>query len=461
MKTFPNRGKLGGARPALAALVAGFAVACTAGAADWPQFLGPVRNGTSTETNLLEKWDASGPKVLWEKDIGTGYCSPSVLGEKLIYFDRVGGEEVVHCLNKKTGAEIWKSAYPSKFQDPYGYNNGPRSQPLLAGNKCFTFGAEGKIRCLDLKDGTVLWQRDTAKEFEIPEAFFGVGSSPVLEDNLLIVAIGGQPNSGVVALNPETGKTLWENVGEINWTGIPMTAWPGEKKVEWRKYEKQASYSTPAIATVNGKKLVFCFMRQGLVALEPKTGVCDFSFWFRARVDESVNAMSPIVVDNDVFISGAYYHVGSVLLKIHPDNKEIHEGWRSTSLEMHWSTPIYYDGYLYGFSGRNEPDARLRCVHYKSGELMWDNDETWAPHSTPQPAVYGRGSLIMADGKLIALGEGGKLGLFKLNSRKMEEICHAQISQLEHPCWSTPALSEKCLYIRSEKKLVSLKFSRD
>jgi outer membrane protein assembly factor BamB len=430
-------------------------------AADWPQFLGPSRNGTSPETGLLEKWDSKGPKVLWQKDIGTGYCSPSIIGDKLVYFDRVGGNEIVHCVDKKSGTELWSSAYPSKFQDPYGYNNGPRSQPLLTASKCYTFGAEGMIRCLDLKDGKIVWEMDTAKQFDIPEAFFGVGSAPVLEDNLLIMAVGGQPNSGVVALNPETGTVVWESVGEKNWTGIPMTGWPGEKKVEWRKFDKQASYSTPTVATVNGRKLIFCLMRQGLVALESKTGACNFTFWFRSRADDSVNAMSPIVVDNDVLVSGAYYKVGSVLLRVHPENKEFHEIWRATSLEMHWNTPIYFDGYLYGFSGRNEPDAHLRCVHFKSGELMWDHDETWVPHSTPQPSVYGRGSMIMADGRLIALGEGGMLGLFQLNSRKMEEICRAQLLQMEHPCWSTPALSDKRLYIRSEKKLICLALARE
>src|SRR5439155_10324218 len=284
--------------------------------------------------------------------------------------------------------------------DPYGYNNGPRSSPLLSGNRCYTFGAEGKLLCLDL-DGHLVWQRDTSTDWNVPPAFFGVGSTPVLEQDLLLVMVGGQPNSGVVALDSKTGKTVWESVGQNNWEGVPMTGWPGEAPVRWQTWEKQASYSSPFVATIHGQRHLLCLMRQGLVSVEPKTGQVNFSFWFRSRVPESVNAMTPVVVDDLIFISAAYYKVGSVLLRVKPDGKGVEKVWRGLSLETHWSTPIHKDGVLYAFSGRNEPDARFRCVEFKTGKLLWDRDESWPPHSTPTPGVYGRGSCILADGKLI------------------------------------------------------------
>ena len=112
-------------------------------------------------------------------------------------------------------------------------------------------------------------------------------------------------------------------------------------------------------------------------------------------------------------------------------------------------TPIYHDGFLYAFSGRNEPDASFRCVEFKTGKVMWERDESWPPHSRPTPNVYGRGSCIMADGKLIVLGEGGLLGLFKVNPKTPEEISRWQVPQLSHPCWAAPVLSRKRLYLRS------------
>ena len=427
---------------------------------DWPQFLGPRANGISIETNLLDKWPEAGPPVLWEKATGTGYGAPSVRGNLLVLHHRKGDEEIVEGFDAGNGNSLWRFGYPSHFVDPYGYNNGPRCTPLLSSNFCYTFGAEGKLTCLELQTGKLVWQRDTGTDFNVPNAFFGVGSTPILEGGLLLVMVGGQPNSGMVAFDAATGKTVWESVGQKNWTGVPMTGWPGEQTVQWNVWEKQASYSTPVAVTIHGRRQILCLMRQGLVSLDPKTGAVNFSFWFRSRANDSVNAMSPVVVDDLIFISAAYYKVGSVLLRVKSDGQSVEEVWRGTALETHWTTPIYHEGYLYSFSGRNEPDARFRCVEFNTGKLMWDRDESWPPHSTPTPSVYGRGSCTLADGKLIALGEGGILGLFKLNPNNLEEICRFQMPQLHHPCWAAPVLSRKRLYLRSEDHLVCINLAK-
>lgn len=426
-------------------------------AEDWPRFLGPNGNGTSSETGLLDAFPTSGPPVLWEKEIGTGYSAPSIRSGKLVLHHRLGNKEIAQAYALPAGGELWRYEYPTAFVDPYGYNNGPRCTPLLTSNRCYTFGAEGKLLCLDLQKGTRLWERDTQKDWNIPEAFFGVGSTPLLEDGRLIVMAGGQPNSGVVALDPETGKTLWESVGAKNWEGQPMIGWPGDRTVEWARFshDKQASYSSPVAATVNGQRQVFCLMRQGLVSLNPTNGQVNFSYWFRATVDESVNAINPVVADDTVFISGAYYRIGSALLKVLPGNKQVEPIWRSTALEIHWTTPIYHAGYLYAFSGRNEPDAHFRCVEYKTGKIMWDRDERWRKYGNATDK-YGRGSAIMVDGKLIVLGEAGLLGLFRVSPEKPEELSRYQMPQLKHPCWAAPILSEKRLYLRSENKLLSI-----
>ncbi|HEX3719349.1 MAG TPA: PQQ-binding-like beta-propeller repeat protein [Verrucomicrobiae bacterium] len=434
--------------------------ACPVWAGDWPQFLGPRANGISDETGLLDKWPTNGPRVVWDKQIGTGYGAPSVIGQRLVFHHRIGDEEIVECLDADTGKSLWHFGYPSHFVDPYGYNNGPRSTPLLTSNLCYTFGAEGKLTCLNLQTGNLVWQRDTGTDFNVPEAFFGVGSTPILEQGLLIVMVGGQPNSGVVAFDPQSGKTVWQSVGASNWEGVPATGSPGEPPVHWKTWDKQASYSTPVGATIHGRRQILCLTRQGLVSLDPKTGSVNFSFWFRSPVNDSVNAMSPVVVDDLIFISGAYYKIGSVLLRVKPDGKSVEQVWRGLAMELHWTTPIYLDGYLYAFSGRNEPDARMRCVEFKTGKVMWDVDESWPRYSTPTPSVYGRASSILADGKLITIGEGGILGLFKPDPAKPEEICRFQLPQLHHPCWAAPVLSRKKLYLRDEDHLVCVDLAK-
>src|SRR5262249_11405078 len=161
-------------------------------------------------------------------------------------------EEVVEALEASTGKPVWRYGYPSHFIDPYGYNNGPRCTPLLTSNRCYTLGAEGKLLCLELATGRPLWQRDTGQDWNGAEAFFGVGSTPILEGSRLIVMVGGQPNAGIVALDAETGKTLWQNVGQTNWQNVITTGWAAEAPYQWTGVEKLASYSSPVAATVHG-----------------------------------------------------------------------------------------------------------------------------------------------------------------------------------------------------------------
>lgn len=451
-------------------------------AEDWPRFLGPRANNTSAETGLVDRFPTNGLRIVWEKEIGTGYSAPSVLGGEVVLFHRVGGEEIVQSFDAATGKPGWRHAYASSFTDPYGYNNGPRCTPLLTSNRCYTFGAEGKLTCLDRRTGKLVWQRDTASDWEIPEAFFGVGSTPWLEGDKLIVMMGAQPNAGVVALDASTGRTLWQNVGKTNWNGVVTIGWRAEKPYEWTGVEKQASYSSPIAATIHGKRHVFCLMRQGLVSLDPVTGSINFTRWFSSFVNESVNAIVPVVQDDLILLSGAYYRIGSVVLRVKADGKSFEEawrdpkhpmdpadrdpekGWRRPSLDVHWSTPVLQQGALYAFSGRNEPDAAFRCVDFATGKLLWSRDEAWRGHPAPgakaQPPVFGRGSLIAADGKLIALGEGGLLGLFKPGTTACEEIARWQVPSLHYPCWAGPVLSEKRLYLRSEDRLVCIDIAK-
>src|SRR5215472_5228981 len=198
-----------------AALVFSSAAFCE----DWPRFLGPQANGVSSETGLLAQWPSNEPPVIWQKQIGAGYGAVSVRGDIVVLHHRLANEEIVEGFEAGTGKSIWDHSYPSHFIDPYGYNNGPRSTPLLTAERSYTFSAEGKLLCLELKTGKLIWQRDTGADWDVPPAFFGVGSSPILEGNKLIVMVGGQTNSGIVAFDPATGKTLWESVGEKNWQG--------------------------------------------------------------------------------------------------------------------------------------------------------------------------------------------------------------------------------------------------
>ncbi len=153
-------------------------------AEDWPQFLGPNRDGTSSETGLLSKWSKKGPPLVWQKKIGDGFSGPVVVGKKLLLFHSMGNKEVVDCLNAETGESIWKSSYPCDYQDNFGKGDGPRSTPVVANKRIYTLGADGYLQCLALKDGKKLWGRSLQQDYDIPANFFGVGTSTVVGGNM-------------------------------------------------------------------------------------------------------------------------------------------------------------------------------------------------------------------------------------------------------------------------------------
>jgi outer membrane protein assembly factor BamB len=441
-------------------------------AEDWPWFLGPRHDGVSGETAIQLNWPEAGPEVLWKHPIGTGYSAPSVLGDHLVVHHRQDDKEIVSCRSVSEGKVLWEHSYKSTFSDPYGYNNGPRCSPILTAKQCYTLGAEGLLCCTSMRDGTVLWQHDLQVDFELPEWFFGVGCSPILDGDRLIVLVGGQPNAGVVAFNTKDGRVLWQAVGRDTWNGVVDAH--ADEPYEWTGEEKIVSYSSPLIAEIHGKRHLLCLMRQGLVSLNPETGALNFKYWFRPKINDSVNAARPVVIGDRIFLSAAYRQ-GSAMLQVKSDGKSYSQLWRDKqNLLAHWSTPIYVDGFIYGFSGRHENEGELRCIDAKTGNVVWKttgftgdvrelsrdretgkivNTVTRKPAPFP---YYGRGSLIRVGDKFIVLGERGTLAVVHVNNQKFIEDCRISFDEIGYPAWAAPVLSNGQLYLRSEGWLVCL-----
>jgi len=260
---------------------------------------------------------------------------------------------------------------------------------------------------------------------------------PIVEGDLLIVAVGGSPNgsrpvdlreakgagSGIVAFDKLTGKMVYKITDEL------------------------ASYSSPVLATIDGRRWCFYFARGGLVGFDPKTGKVDFQFPWRAKPLESVNASNPLIVGNRVLISECY-GIGSALVKIGAGKMsetlwtDMDKERDDQSLRCHWNTPVHVDGYVYASSGRHENEAELRCVELSTGKIIWK-----------EPNLE-RCSLTLIDGHFLCLRERGELLLIKVNPKKFEPVAKWQ-TELDYPSWGAPVVSHGLMYIRGKDRLIA------
>jgi outer membrane protein assembly factor BamB len=384
-------------------------------AADWPQWLGPHRDGISSETGLLKTWPAKeGPPLVWERDVGEGFSGPVVVGERLLLFHRVGDKEVVQCLSALKGTPLWSFDYPTKYVDSYGKGNGPRATPTVDGKRVYTLGAEGWLHCLDLDNGNKIWGRSITADYKVPANFFGVGTSPLVEGNLVLINVGGK-QAGIVAFNKEDGKEVWKATAD------------------------GASYSSPIAATIDGERYAVFFTRQGVVLLDPVNGKVRYEKRWRAQNAASVNAATPLVIGDLLFFS-ASYETGALLLRV--AKKGVEEIWSGDDiLSSHFSTSVHYQGFLYGIEGRQEQGAALRCVELKTGKVQWTKDG------------FGCASMVLAEGHLFAVTERGDLVLVELSPKAYQEKARTHVFK-NLPCRAQIALANGMLYARDGARLV-------
>jgi outer membrane protein assembly factor BamB len=388
-------------------------------ASDWPQFLGPTRNGVSTENNLSLTWPKEGPAILWKAKVGEGWSGPVMAANRVVIFHRVGENEVIDCLDATNGMTLWRAEYPSTYRDDFGFEAGPRATPAIDGQRIFTFGANGILNAWNLTNGANLWRIDTRQQFNSDKGFFGIACSPLIEGNALILNIGGA-GAGVVAFDKATGKVLWKATSE------------------------EASYSSPVAATPSGQRRVFVFARKSLLALAPGDGQLLWEFPWAPRIDASVSAATPLVIDDQVFIS-ASYGAGAALLRVAGSKPEV--VWSGDGiLSSHYSPVVQHGGFLYGFDGRQEQRCRLRCVELRTGKVRWSEER------------FGAGSLLVVDGKLLILTERGELLVASVSPDKFSVSARAQI--LGSDIRAHPALAHGLFCARDKGTLVCVNLRR-
>jgi outer membrane protein assembly factor BamB len=373
---------------------------------DWPRWRGPDHNGISKETGWSTSWPSEGPRRLWKAQVGVGFSSFAVAGQRAYTMGHRDGKDVVWCFDTDTGRELWKYQYTAEL-DARLYEGGPNSTPTLDGDLLFTLGRHGQVFCLDASDGRVVWKTDLMKDHRLTEPgqdWWGFSGSPLVEGDLVILNAGTHG----MAFNKKTGKVAWSTGKSAN------------------------GYASPVPFDAGGRRGVAVFAAKSLGAVDAKTGS---ELWALPwKTSYGINAADPIFSDGHVFVSSGY-RTGGGLFKI--DGAKLTEVWRSQEMHNQMNPSLLLGGHLYGISGQNGYSGDLRCVEFMTGKVKWK-----------EPAT-GMGSVMAADGKLIVLSERGELIFAEAKPDAFKALARTQV--LGGRCWTVPVLSHGRIFCRNAK----------
>ncbi len=382
-------------------------------AADWPQLLGPARDGSVAAPagkSLIE------PVVVWDRPLGSGFGGPALAQGRVVIAHRDGDELKVEALDAATGVMLWRFARPTDYADSFGFDDGPRGVPAIADGRVFVHGADGVLDALDFDSGARLWSVDTRVAFGSGQGFFGRACSPLVVDGRVILTPGGLKDgkpAGVVAFTATDGSLLWQSV------------------------EDEAGYASPA-ALPDGRLL--CWMRNQLWLLEADSGAVVASKPLRSRMDASVNAAQPLLLDGQRVLISAGYGVGLHVLKLPGLEAE----WQSDRLlDCHYSSPVRGDnGLVFAFDGRQEMGQTLCAIDLTAREKRW------------QTGSVPGGTVIRVGGHLLAVTEQGELWVVAA-ADKLDIAHRVQILGAGHR--SHAAFADGVLFARDGRQLVAVR----
>jgi outer membrane protein assembly factor BamB len=385
---------------------------------DWTQWGGPHRNFTSESKGLATSWPATGPRRLWQRELGEGYSSIAVERGMLFTMYRKGENEVAIALDAATGKTIWEYSYAAPFSPEYDMTNGPgpHATPLVSGNFVFTSGATGKLNCLDKKTGKLLWSHDLINEFHGTVRVNGYSCSPIDYKDKIVMMVGG-PSSSLIAFNRKDGT------------------------VAWKKHDFKNSTSSPVIINVDGQDQLVAFMYSEIVGVDPNNGNL---LWSHSHpIEFGLNTSTPVWgPDNLLFVSSGYGG-GSRVLKLSRsgDKTNVEELWASRLMRIHFSNAIRVGDLIYGSSGDFGP-APFTAVNVKTGNVVWRHRS------------FPRASFLFADGRFIILDEDGQLLLATATPEGLTVT--SKVELLSGKSWTVPSLSGTHLYLRDRKTILAL-----
>jgi outer membrane protein assembly factor BamB len=395
---------------AFAVVLGGVALA----ASDWPQWQGPDRTRMSKETGLLKEWPADGPKVVWTaNNLGAGYGSMSVSGDRVFVQGARGPNSFVIALNRADGKEVWaKPIGPIETRMRTNLGAGPRGTPTVDGDRLYVLTENGDLACLKT-DGTAVWQLNILKDFGGSQLQWMVSESPLIDGAHVVVSPGG-PGAGIVKLDKMTGKTVWTS----------------------KELSDTAGYSSIAVADVQGVRTYMTFTAAAGVGVRASDG--KLMFRYAKAANGVANIATPVYSNNKVFFSSAYGAGGGLLdLTVKDGEVAATEVYHTANMRNHHGGMVLVDGHLYGFS-----DLILTCLEFATGNVVW------------RDRSVGKGSVTFADGHLYIQGENNLVGLAEATPAGYREKGRFAIPDKGQRSWAHPVISDGRLYVRNQDTLL-------
>ena len=373
----------------------------TARAADWPNYRGPNYDGISSETGWSASWPESGPKVLWKYSLGTGFASMAISNGKVYATGNIDDNDFLYCLDAATGREIWKTSYPCPLYKK-NHEGGPCATPTIDGNAVYTFSKDGDAIRFNASTGEIVWHKKLNKELGLKHPTWYFSASPFIVGELVIY------NTGTY------GTALKKADGSL----------------AWQSGKGACGYSTAVPYEIAGQKGLVMAVCKEFVGLNPATGKVMWKFPWKTSYD--INAADAIIAGDTIFISSGY-NKGCALLKI--NGGDVTKLWQNKNMRNQINCSVLFEGHIYGFDGQVGGGGKLTCLDLATGEKKWSQ------------GGMGTGSLMIADGKLIILGERGKLVIAEASTAGYKELASAEI--LTGKCWTVPVLSNGRIYARN------------
>lgn len=374
------------------------------GPAPWPGFYGPNRDGIYTGP-IQTAWPEKGLPEVWRRPVGGGYASMIVADGKVYTIEQRRDEEALAAYSLASGRELWTSRWKASFKEAMG-GDGPRATPAWDEGRVYALGAEGEFRCVDGRTGAVLWRKNILEDNGTSNLQWGMAASPLVVDNLVVVAPGGPGGRSVVAYDKKTGERVWGALDD------------------------KAAYTAPVLATLGGRRqiVVVTALRAAGLAVEDGTLLWEFPW----RTEYDVNSALPIVVDGKRLILTAGYGHGAAMVEIEQQGGRFsaRQAWASQAMKCKFNNAVLHGGVVYGLD-----EGILVAMDAETGQRKWKGGR------------YGYGQLLLAGGHLVVLTETGDVVLVRATPERHEEL--AKFSALEGKTWNVPALAGGLLLVRN------------